>query len=767
MDRHVINVDSLDNSPERAGPSRNTRASKAKAKALPKPRPKAKRAAAPPGDVIELTDSEDDKPRAGPSQQNRAPRAAAGPSHAKRVLLLPPPPARARERERERAVVPIEHPPAAALGRLPLFLPEDFEDAAWGVPQPAVVPAPAVAAVQAPAPVAGQAAAPAIVAAPEVLRDHPPPQAANAQPVADDEIPFDLYVAQVLEIIPDVLTAHVVSLIEQHYPTYKDKVVEPVLHNLFENPDYPKAEAKGKGKRKREDEEEEEPQRAVKAKIDYGGKNRRREGGIHYVNLALEQLESEFVYVPSAHIRIVFGQNNALYAPAYLELREQQQHVPLPYKSMLRPRNKGKGKRVQKQDDELDREMAWVRQKLDDEEAERTAADAEEERMQAEGGIECGCCFSEYPFDKMVQCPEAHLFCTSCMLTYAETKLGEHDARIVCMDQSGCKLPFPESELRRFLTPKLLELYERVKQRKEIEAAGLEGLEECPFCEYKVVIENEQERLFRCENAGCGAVTCRKCKKPDHLPKSCQEVEDDKKLDVRHAIEEAMTHALMRNCPKCQKAFIKEMGCNKMTCPNCGTLSCYICRKVINGYEHFNQQPPYTQKADPNRCALWDATGVEGRHSDEVTAAAKKALEEYKRAHPEIDEKDLHVDLPPPPSAPGPSRGALYVHVPPLGIPHAPALHQPGLQDMRRVQAAHAQAIARHQAQWDVLRGLPGQILHPPVFNVQVHINHNQPQAGPAYPQAAAAAAAAALPPPPVPAARPRARRSARNRARR
>ena len=93
-----------------------------------------------------------------------------------------------------------------------------------------------------------------------------------------------------------------------------------------------------------------------------------------------------------------------------------------------------------------------------------------------------------------MQCPEAHLFCTTCMMSYAETKLGEHDARIVCMDQSGCKLPFPDSELRRCLTPKLLELYERVKQRKEIEAAGLDGLEECPFCDYKVVIENEQER---------------------------------------------------------------------------------------------------------------------------------------------------------------------------------------------------------------------------------------------------------------------------------
>ena len=115
--------------------------------------------------------------------------------------------------------------------------------------------------------------------------------------------------------------------------------------------------------------------------------------------------------------------------------------------------------------------------------------------------------------DKMIQCPEAHLFCIECMSTYCETLLGSHDSNVVCMDQSGCKQPFPESELRRFLAPKLLALYDRVKQRKEIEAAGLENLEECPFCDYKVVIDNPEEKLFRCENAECGAVTCRACKK--------------------------------------------------------------------------------------------------------------------------------------------------------------------------------------------------------------------------------------------------------------
>jgi TRIAD3 protein (E3 ubiquitin-protein ligase RNF216) len=93
------------------------------------------------------------------------------------------------------------------------------------------------------------------------------------------------------------------------------------------------------------------------------------------------------------------------------------------------------------------------------------------------------------------------------------------------------------------LDSKLMDLYDRVKQQKEIEDAGLEDLEECPFCEWKCEIEasKEEEKLFRCgnEEGGCGVVSCRMCKKEvghfllfggdgeqvfvqDHLPKSCK-----------------------------------------------------------------------------------------------------------------------------------------------------------------------------------------------------------------------------------------------------
>jgi len=117
-----------------------------------------------------------------------------------------------------------------------------------------------------------------------------------------------------------------------------------------------------------------------------------------------------------------------------------------------------------------------------------------------------------------VQCPDAHLFCSSCLGQYAATKLGEHNPNITCMHADGCTLPFPQSELRRVLSDKLMSLYERVKQSKEIEDAGLEGLEDCPFCDWRMVIDvpKEEDKLFRCgnEDGGCGIISCRLCRKP-------------------------------------------------------------------------------------------------------------------------------------------------------------------------------------------------------------------------------------------------------------
>ncbi|KAG2353771.1 hypothetical protein BDR07DRAFT_1454389 [Suillus spraguei] len=477
----------------------------------------------------------------------------------------------------------------------------------------------------------------------------------------------DACIVRILEIVPDVEPAHVFEL-AQHFIHNQvnagQNILELVLHSLFENPDHPKVGWKGKQKRI-EDDKEGAARGQPTPKIDYGATDREFKGG--------EQLMVDFPYAPEPYLRIQLLQRR-FYASVHLFLIEKGDKPPYLPKSVP-SRVSGKGR--QKHDLEFEAERQWLLQQqntpvsagmrpLPDQTNDDDACE------ECEDGIECGCCFSSYSFDKMVQCPEAHLFCKSCMSSYASNLLGEHNPNIVCVDQSGCKLLFSQSELERFLTPKLLELYHRMRQRNDIEAAGLENLEECPFCDYKCVIQNEMEKLFRCEDADCGVVSCRKCKKPDHLPKSCKEVESDKFLNVQHIVEEAMTRALIRNCPKCQKdtAYSPSSQCNKMTCPNCRTLSCYTCREVINGYEHFGNSHSHSGQVDTNQCLLWDS--VEQRHAAEVSEAAKKAIEELKHDRPDVDESNIKINLP----IAGPAQPVPDMH-PPLpmnaawGLPNA------------------------------------------------------------------------------------------------
>jgi TRIAD3 protein (E3 ubiquitin-protein ligase RNF216) len=38
------------------------------------------------------------------------------------------------------------------------------------------------------------------------------------------------------------------------------------------------------------------------------------------------------------------------------------------------------------------------------------------------------------------------------------------------------------------------------------------------------------------------------------------EMEADSKLNNRHVVEDAMSEALIRKCPKCAKPFVKDSG---------------------------------------------------------------------------------------------------------------------------------------------------------------------------------------------------------------
>ncbi|XP_050294818.1 uncharacterized protein LOC126734994 [Anthonomus grandis grandis] len=242
----------------------------------------------------------------------------------------------------------------------------------------------------------------------------------------------------------------------------------------------------------------------------------------------------------------------------------------------------------------------------------------------------CGCCYDDevMPQD-ILTCPSGCRFCRDCIRRSAEVAFGDGKLDIICFTPN-CDQEFSLQVLQNVLTPKLFSKLAQKKALAEVKAAGIEDLETCPFCDF-ANIPTPEDKIFRCLNPDCMKESCRACKEPSHLPLSCNEVEKDEDVKNRIYIENKMTEALIRQCYKCSAKFIKEEGCNKMTC-SCGAIMCYICRQpVLNGYKHFNGQGGDRY----DLCPLY---------TDNFTVNEKNVLQAAEMAKKEIDPKKLKHD---------------------------------------------------------------------------------------------------------------------------
>lgn len=154
----------------------------------------------------------------------------------------------------------------------------------------------------------------------------------------------------------------------------------------------------------------------------------------------------------------------------------------------------------------------------------------------------------------------------------------------------------------------------------------------CPECDYIFVLRPgftyTQVSCPECKHA-----FCHQCSKVPHKGKTCKEAKDEKEnLDAHASTAAAMTEAVVRKCPnpKCNKRFVKEKGCNKMTCPSCKTLSCYICREALDSkepYKHFCRKP-HCQHKSCGKCVLFtDAKEDDRQARREVAQAALLAVQ--------------------------------------------------------------------------------------------------------------------------------------------
>lgn len=531
------------------------------------------------------------------------------------------------------------------------------------------------------------------------------PQVNQNQSLTEDECR-----QRILEVFPDIELDHVTNMIRERgdaverTPHWCGRLIEQIL----DEGTYPKERDKRNSlKRKRNDDDDD-------ALIEQFEKNDYVNEDTGYYNLAKDILKYEFRDVPISHIEATLRKENTLFR-TFNTLQTQLDNynsVAVPAPRMSRPRipiTTAQNTSMSKLQnyDELQKELQAAKKNREKKKSRREKEHAEklfEETnyriaQQNKEMSECECCYSEFPTNRMTFCdgPVAHFFCLECAKTYVSTQMEMSKCRPECPSISDCKAPFSRSQLQRFLGKTTFDRLEHLQQLEDIQAAGLDNLEECPFCDYKAECPPvEIDREFRCINPTCGKTSCRLCHLETHIPKSCEENRKDNKINVRHTVEEAMTKALIRNCNQCKKPFVKDYGCNKMVCPSCGNRQCYVCSKTVRDYEHFSDDP------NNRKCPLHDNT-LE-RHNNEVKKAEEEALQKLRAEHPELTDEDLKVKVSEAVKKEEQARIRTAGVPPRYGAPHPPGGHD-YMAHLAHVRQQHAQHAYRAQ---HIFAGPPG-----------------------------------------------------------
>jgi len=164
----------------------------------------------------------------------------------------------------------------------------------------------------------------------------------------------------------------------------------------------------------------------------------------------------------------------------------------------------------------------------------------------------------------------------------------------------------------------------------------------CPICcKWGCIFEipvGAEKHPFYIKCAACKKEWCTLCKRSAHDGRSCYQLAftEPELADVAgmgrvidKMIQDIATRALTHSCSICGCSYVKEEGCNLMTCPKCNGMSCFICGMKLyykgdTKYWHFTGH----DKADPDaRCPLWNNHAGDGKEKQGNTAFNLASIE--------------------------------------------------------------------------------------------------------------------------------------------
>lgn len=480
----------------------------------------------------------------------------------------------------------------------------------------------------------------------------------------------------VTSMFPDICTDYVRRISSDHSGN-SEMTINAIMDSLEQKIPYPRRPTASL-KRKRESVSEEANPRMTELKRKYADVDLREKVQSSEDTAFIAQvLRKHFIYLSDDNISQAMNQHNNLLLPTYLDLEEKLRnwdtYEPKPWPGLtaaiasrstnflaelvkdtktIRPTATDHEGAVKSP---VFRELlSAIRirnsriQAIESEKVKKAEQEKRDEEAMASGFFaECGCCFADFSLHSMVHCDghQEHAFCFKCARRNAEVQVGLSRWELKCMSTDGCSGGFSHGERTRFLDAKLIETLNRIEADSAVNLAGL-NLTTCPFCPFAAEYPSiEEDREFHCKNENCLKISCRLCNKETHVPKTCDEACSDDQRSARLKIEEAMSSAMIRVCNKCKTPFIKEQGCNKMTCPkpNCRNMQCYICSQDCS-YDHFQNRAAIPQASASQLCHLYDRPG-DNRHEKEVEKARSESTKQVREERPDIDPEHLEIRM--------------------------------------------------------------------------------------------------------------------------
>ncbi|KAE9556595.1 hypothetical protein FO519_000001, partial [Halicephalobus sp. NKZ332] len=168
-----------------------------------------------------------------------------------------------------------------------------------------------------------------------------------------------------------------------------------------------------------------------------------------------------------------------------------------------------------------------------------------------------------------------HTICQKCLVM---ATLPEH----VNLDQQGRGVRCPTGDCENLLLMSDVQDFMEERHKEQLldrigslsfAAADIPFLIRCQNCSFPVIADNGKT-YYRCPE--CKRSNCKNCDR---------EYIDDHEGRTANKVDEIAVH----RCHKCNLQFIKDGGCNKMTC-SCGATQCYLCRAKGIDYTHFGEE---------------------------------------------------------------------------------------------------------------------------------------------------------------------------------